>query len=202
MANYHPIRSERKYTPDFRKLSPNAQNLAHYLLDCRHRNSEGMFILPPAYVHFDTGQDLELVELAFEELKAAGRIDYDEVSMVVLDRTALEHWRPKGPKQLQGGINALLRLPESPRVRQMMDELLELARVHAPEFHDAMKGEFYGVDGIPWYSNTPLETVSERVSSRVGDTASRDAAREELEPRAEGDFSGNGSSLSETSSTS
>jgi hypothetical protein len=117
-----------------REVDPNAQSAYLYLLTCRHRNSEGLFYLPKAYVATDVGMTAAEVELAFDALVAARFIDYDPEAEVILDRHALRYFQPRGPKQIAGAVRVFEQVARSP----LKVDLMRLAYLYAEGFSEAL----------------------------------------------------------------
>ncbi|MBA2312725.1 MAG: hypothetical protein H0V97_07995 [Actinobacteria bacterium] len=118
-----------------RGKDPNAQLVYLYQLFCRHRNSEGLFLLPKPYVVADTAMRLEEVHRAFEALQEAQVIDYDVENEIILDRQALKFLQPRGPKQITGAVRVCIE--QLPKTR-LKAELLKLAYIYAKDFADAI----------------------------------------------------------------
>lgn len=176
------------WTPTFRKLRqehPDAFGLCVYLVTCRHRSSEGLFLLPVAYMGFDLGMEHESVTEALRTLEAAGYINYDHAAEVVLDRHALDYYEPKSPTQIKGAIRKIEEAPKTDLKR----ELVKLAFINAPEFAEHI------IEAQPHLADTvsvPTETVSVLPSNSV-DTTDTDTELgiyeddKELPPRSDKD---------------
>jgi len=133
MASYY-LTSPNVFDQKFAALDHRAQVVYLYVLSCRHRNSEGLFVLPMPYVANDLGMSLEDVAAARQRLEATGFIAYDDGSGVLLDRKALEYYQPVGQKQVLGAVRAFQAVPKTP----LRAELLKLAYLHAPDLADAI----------------------------------------------------------------
>jgi len=133
------------HTPAFRSLRqnyPKAYELRMYHLTCRHRNSEGLFWLPIQYQAIDIGMTEEEVNSALHVLHEHGYSDYDHEAEVILDRMALDYYKPKGASQIKGAINKLESVPQTPLKR----ELVRVAFIRAPDFADELIAAFPQLD--------------------------------------------------------
>jgi len=93
--------------------SDDARQLALYLLTCRHREAEGLFRLPRAYMRDDLKWSPERLAEGFDELLRAGFVEYDEGASVVLIVKALKYQSPANPNQEKHAIGKLEDLPET-----------------------------------------------------------------------------------------
>lgn len=112
--------------------------LALYLLTCRHRNLEGLYLLPWGWVETDLGWEADCVGEQAARLMDARFIEYDEGPEVVFVRNALKYQQPKSKPQLKGAINALREVPPN----ALLPALTEVARDHAPELHKEIRKAF------------------------------------------------------------
>jgi hypothetical protein len=112
--------------------------LALYLLTCRHRNLEGLYLLPWGWVENELAWEAECVAEQAARLTDAGFIQYDEKPEVVFVRNALKYQQPKSERQIKGAINALREVPKN----SLLPALGETAKVHAPEFYKAIRKAF------------------------------------------------------------
>lgn len=88
--------------------------MAVYLLTCPHRNTEGLFKLPKAYIVADLGWEPARSETAFNGLLQCGFIEYDEAAKVVWIVKAIE-WQPLvNENQAKASAKAMLALPSTP----------------------------------------------------------------------------------------
>ncbi len=126
------------WTPEFRSLSLEAKVLWLHMRANTMRNSEGLFTWPPGHAMADTGLSPERYSRARGELVEAGFISYDSTTEAVLDRHALVHYQPTGPKQLAGALRVLKSVPDTP----LLDELLEVARELAPDLALILTGKY------------------------------------------------------------
>jgi hypothetical protein len=95
-----------------REQSPDPQRLYLYNWTNRHRNSEGIYWLPTAYIEVDLKLTSEEVRRALVELSSLLRYDHD--AEVLLDLNALRYRQPKGWRQLRGAVNVLVQVPDTP----------------------------------------------------------------------------------------
>lgn len=112
--------------------------LALYLLTCRHRNLEGLYLLPWGYAETDLAWEADCVAEQSARLLDEGFIEYDAASEVVFVRNALKYQSPKSPTQLKGAINALLEVPPTP----LLGSLSDVAKTHAPELRKEIRKAF------------------------------------------------------------
>lgn len=112
--------------------------LGLYLITCKHRNLEGLYHLPLAYVEADNGWSRRTVKESLDQLLRDGFVEYDDEAEVVLLRNALEYYQPKSPRQIAGALTALETLPVTPLLRGLLDS----ADTHAEGFAEALRGAF------------------------------------------------------------
>ena len=101
--------------------------LALYLLTCFHRNSEGLYYLPKAYVEADLGWEADLVGERMARLLEDRFIEYDQKAEVVFVCNALKYHEPKSERQVKGAISALEEVPTTP----LLASFLSVAETHA-----------------------------------------------------------------------
>jgi hypothetical protein len=149
-AKYNHV-SPHIWTPALRELrntDTDAFELYLYLLTCRHRSSEGLFIAPLGYISIDLGMALADVKVAMASLEERGYVQYDYGFEVVLDRHALDYYEPYG-KQATGALNKIENLPKTP----LKVDLLKVAYINAPTFYELVVEKFpelldrRGIDG-------------------------------------------------------
>jgi hypothetical protein len=112
--------------------------LALYLLTCRHRNLEGLYLLPWGWVENELAWKAECVAEQAVRLTEAGFIQYDAKPEVVFVRNALKYQQPKSERQIKGAINALQEVPKN----SLLPVLGETAKTYAPEFYKAFRKAF------------------------------------------------------------
>jgi hypothetical protein len=112
--------------------------LALYLLTCRHRNLEGLYLLPWGWVETELAWEAECVAEQAARLTGAGFIQYDETPEVVFVRNALKYQQPKSERQIKGAISALKEVPQN----ALLPALSATAKEHAPDFHKAIRKAF------------------------------------------------------------
>lgn len=115
--------------------SESAKTLAIYLLCNRHRNTEGLYRLPKAYILGDLGWARERLAEPFAELLEAGFIEYDDKTSVVFVAKALRWQPPDNPNQRKHAVKLLQQLPETP----LFDEFLRAAEEYAPDFAEQLR---------------------------------------------------------------
>jgi hypothetical protein len=108
--------------------------LAIYLLTCEHRNLEGLYRLPYAYIQADLEWSEAEVRDRMTTLLDAGFVLYDEAARVVLLPKALKYQAPKSEKQIQGALNALQEVPDS----DLWPEFVAAAGEFAPALYAAL----------------------------------------------------------------
>jgi hypothetical protein len=111
MAQYYRV------SPNFwkgrRNWSDREKLLAQYLLSCPHRNLEGLYWLPLAYVQADLGWPSRAVEDAVATLERDGFAAYDAEAQVMFVCKALKYQSPSTEKQVIGAVSSLERVPET-----------------------------------------------------------------------------------------
>lgn len=149
MARYYPVSPLFWMDETINHLDDQGKLLALYLLTCEHRNLEGLYRLPYAYVQADLGWDQATVRGEMGRLIDHDFIRYDEAARVVFLPKALKYHEPKSPKQVQGAVNALQQVPDT----ALWPDFQRSAECFAPALSEAI--------------GTPLETPSERVSAEL-----------------------------------
>ena len=154
MARYYPVSPLFWSDEKVQRWPDQTVLLALYLLTCDHRNLEGLYRLPYAYIQADLEWPEAEVRDRMQELIDDGFIQYDEAARVVFLPKALRYHQPKAKKQIQGAINELQAVPDT----ELWDGFLDSARQFAPELAKAL--------GTPCVTplETPYETPSQRVS--------------------------------------
>lgn len=121
------------------------QKLALYLLTCKHRNLEGLYVLKIEYAAADLGWNPAKVRKYLAALELEGFCLYDEAARVVLLPNALDYYQPKSKLQLKGAMADLATVPATPLKERFEAE----AETRAPELFKAL------VDGIPMNGDEP-----------------------------------------------
>jgi hypothetical protein len=119
-----------------RTASRSAQALAGYLWTCPHRATEGLFVLPLAYLEVDTGIGRDEALATFAELEQLGLANYDADAEAVLDRRAL-----RDQPILKATDNRLTSaVPRALEVRspRLLRELYLLAVEYSPPFAEKL----------------------------------------------------------------
>jgi hypothetical protein len=134
MARYYPVSplfwTDEKVT----HWDDQETLLALYLLTCEHRNLEGLFRLPLAYIQADLEWEAPDTENRLQRLIQDGFVAYDNEARVIFLTKALKYHEPKADKQVQGAVNALQMVP--PTV--LWDGFVEAARQYAPALYKAI----------------------------------------------------------------
>jgi hypothetical protein len=112
MAKYYPVwpkywRGSRRKWDDRHKL------LGLYLLTCEHRNLEGLYYLPAAYIAADIGWSQQTAERTLAGLVTEGFCQYDADAEVVFVPKALAYQAPKTDNQITGALRSLEAVPSS-----------------------------------------------------------------------------------------
>lgn len=105
------------------------QKLALYLLTCEHRNLQGIYRLPLRYAADDLLWSEAKLKKHLGRLIEDGFVEFDERVSVVLLPQALRYYQPTTDRQLQGAIQALAKVPETP----LKDRFAEVARQHGAD---------------------------------------------------------------------
>lgn len=134
MARYYPVSPLFWSDRTAQQWSDREKLLALYLLTCEHRNLEGLYRLPLAYVEEDLGWTREDVEAAMETLRKDGFVRYDAATRVVFVVNALKYQAPKSARQVKGAIASLQEVPDT----ELFEEFLEAAQRWAPELYQAL----------------------------------------------------------------
>lgn len=144
MARYYPVSPLFWMDDKIGQLDDQGKILALYLLTCEHRNLEGLYRLPYAYIQADLAWDEVTVREEMATLIGLGFINYDEAARVVFLPKALKYHNPKSAKQVQGAVNALQQVPDT----TLWHLFVEAAATYAPALSEAI--------------GNPLATPSER----------------------------------------
>lgn len=152
-------------TPSFKTVTSEARTAAMYLLTNEHGNNEGFYRLPVTFASYELGWSAEKTTQHFHELVAAGFLEVDTVSDLVLLPGELEANPPKGGPRLKGAVNSVAGLPDSP----LRSRFLQVADGVCPALSEALRDSLGWVSEVPV---TPLDTPSMGYSER-SDTPSR-----------------------------
>lgn len=137
MAHYYPISPLFWTDAEVRGWSDNTKLLALYLLTCDHRNLEGLYRLPLAYVEADLGWAPDDLTGYIDPLYKADFCRYDEAAQVILIPRALKYHQPRSTPQVTGAVRALKAVPDT----TLWGDFVEIARDLAPELYAALTGE-------------------------------------------------------------
>jgi hypothetical protein len=118
------------------------RNLAFYVLTCEHRNLEGLYRLPYAYVAADLGWAVDEVSFRMETLIDCGFIKYDPDARVIFLPKALKYHQPTSPNHVKGALNDLASVPDT----CLLDDFLEAANRYAPTLAKALPNPSEWVD--------------------------------------------------------
>lgn len=113
----------REIVPKFYRVSPrywmkrtwsdDARLLGLYLLTSPHRNLEGLFWCPRAYMSGDLQWLPERLAQPLAELRADGFLKYDDAGEVALLPKALKYNRPANPNMITAILRAIMTVPET-----------------------------------------------------------------------------------------
>ena len=134
MARYYPVSPLYWSDDKVSKWPDEAKLLALYLLTCSHRNLEGLYRLPTAYIQADLDWASSEVYEGFEYVVEQGFAEYDHDASVVFLPNALKYHQPNTKPQVQGAINALQAVPDT----RLYDSFLAAAREYAPRLYEAL----------------------------------------------------------------
>ena len=149
MARYYPVSPLFWSDSKVQSWSAETRLLSLYLLTCEHRNLEGLFRLPYAYIQADLEWPEAEVRQHMAVLIDSGFVEYDEAARVVFLPKALRYHQPKSKNQLQGAINELQQVPET----TLWHRFTAAAREHAPALWEALGNP------LPDPSPTPFQRV-------------------------------------------
>ncbi len=111
-----------------------------YMLTSKHVNSSGCYLLPDAYACADLGLTLDQYITARAELIQAGMIVFDEATSEVLIDLWFKHNPPMNPDHMTG-TSRQLEFIDSPTLRQIATERLEIANNKRIEVQEAKKAK-------------------------------------------------------------
>lgn len=134
MARYYPVSPLYWCDDKVRGWRDQDKLLALYLLTCQHRNLEGLYRLPWAYIEADLGWDKGYVQDSMARVMVAEFAAYDAQAEVVWLPNALKYHQPTSQPQIQGALNALQAVPDT----KLYPAFLEAARDYAPRLYEAL----------------------------------------------------------------
>ena len=94
--------------------------LGLYLLTSPHHMSEGLYVIPKAYMADDLDWPMERVDETLNLLEKDGFSRYDAKARVVFLPNALKYQPPVGPKQVKGAFNRISILPKTPLMKDFL----------------------------------------------------------------------------------
>lgn len=157
MASYYRVQPSY-WTGDRREWNDREKLLGLYVLTCEHRNLEGLYRLPKAYIAADLGWSMKTVEATLKTLIAAGFVEYDPAAEVILVCKALEYQAPATENQIKGAIASLGRVPKT----SLWDRFLVTCESHCQSLSDAIRMR----------SECDAHTARGQVRTRAGDSNS------------------------------
>lgn len=137
MAKYYRVRPDF-WSHDKDSWTDRDKLLGLYLLTCEHRNLEGFYRLPKAYVAADLGWSSKTVDSTLRRLISNGFCLYDSTAEVILLPDVLADQAPSTPKQMVGAINALDRVPPN----ALWNHFLIGCESHCGQLADAIRNKF------------------------------------------------------------
>lgn len=179
MAKYYPVSPRFWADAKASGWNDNEKLLGLYLLTCEHRNLEGLYRLPLAYMADDLSWPGDRLASAFAGLQDRMFCAYDEPVQVVFVRNALKYQQPKTEKQIAGALAALSEVPDT----HLFFDLIQVAKSHAPTFHESLSDAYakhlneeqeWHSEGIrmpPETTRTRTRTISSSNSNTVVDDA-------------------------------
>lgn len=137
MARFYPV--SPLFWTDRKVLTWGEQTryLALYLLTTEHRNLEGLYRLPLAYIQADLNWSRETVDQQMSHLIDDGFVKYDADTSVVFLPNALKYHQPGSANQLQGAINALQQVPDT----TLWGEFLDAAMENSPRLYERLTSD-------------------------------------------------------------
>lgn len=166
MARYYTV--SPRFWAEARRAGWDDQtkNLALYFLTCTHRNLEGLYSLPKAYVAADLGWTSKVVDDTLDTLEADGFVQYDEQAEVVFVVKALKYHAPKSEKQIQGAIASLEALPATPLFMGFQASADTHSEGFAEELRDWLEShpELTRAGAVPEPTPTPKPSLVESTS--------------------------------------
>ena len=107
--------------------------MALYVLTCRHRTTEGLFLLPMGYASADLDWPEKRVRKALDAILDNGLARYDEKARVCFIVQALKWQSPGSELQVRGAITRLLPLPPTPLLAELHEQAQQFAQRLAQE---------------------------------------------------------------------
>ena len=143
---------------------------ALYVLTCRHRHLEGIFVLPICYMAADLRWSVKRVRRALVNLENAGFLKVDAGSNLILIRNALRYQFPENPNMIEGCLRRILELPKT----GLLQEFQGLVREHcyrkgvssvAQSFHQLLEERLTQRFEQP-FSNHNLESDTSKLNQK------------------------------------
>jgi len=152
--------------------SDDVRMLAFYLLTCRHRELEGLYLLPLAYAADDLRWEVGRLKSAMSFLIADEFCSYDEQARVVFIHKALAYQAPGNPNQGTHCLNAIDDIPDTPLLAEFVQAAKKFCTEGYPKtfcsnLEDHLKGRIQGFVQQPL--GKPLqEPLSEALGKPIG----------------------------------
>lgn len=128
MASFYQLSPLFWTDPKVCGWSPVEKNLALYLLTCEHRNLEGLYRLPYAYISADLDLERETVTVALERLIRDDFCRYDVDAQVVFLPKALKYRQPTTARHVEGALDDLRAVPDT----YLFADFQQAAAMYAP----------------------------------------------------------------------
>jgi len=145
VARYYPVSPLFWTDEKVIQFDDQEKLMALYLLTCEHRNLEGLFRLPYAYVQADLDWDAAKTRNGMEHLIERGFVKYDREARVIFLARALKYHEPKSAKQVQGAVNALQMVPPT----TLWGDFVAAAEQFAPALFNAIRNPSERVSDLP-----------------------------------------------------
>lgn len=158
MADYFPISPRFWATAKAEGWSDPECLFALYTLTCPHRNLEGLYKLPKAYIADDLEWRPAKVRATMHQLQEREFCDYDEETQVIFIRKALKYQAPISETQIKGAVKALNLVPDT----HLLSDLYRAAEQYAVEFAKKIQDRVQTVE----------DALARRVTDTLSDTAS------------------------------
>jgi hypothetical protein len=154
--------------------SDDTKMLAMYLLTCKHRTVEGLFLLPKEYIVADLRWSAKRLAQPFARLLAEGFIEYDDRARLCFLVNALEYQAPENPNQVTAAMRYLGDLPKSDLLGRLLEQAERLCQPLAERLREGFdKGLPEGFAKPPTPSPSPSTTPVRAGTREAVDNFSR-----------------------------
>jgi hypothetical protein len=128
----------------YKGLSDDGKMLFVYVLTCPHRNSLGLYFLPPPYAAYDLGWTAQRYDKALTELLDKGLIKYNKATSIILIKNFLKYNPLENTNQVKAALNALRTIPAN----GLDSDLQELVKGLGKGFTEPLQQELHKRIGI------------------------------------------------------